>query len=51
MAQSLHLPLDLKLLLGLEFVHSENSPYLLDVIDPTVNGATRRYLGGLAVNF
>lgn len=51
MAQSLHLPLDLKLLLGLEFVHSENSPYLLDVIDPTINGATRRYLGGLAVNF
>ena len=50
-AQSLHLPLDLKLLLGLELVHSENSPYLLDVIDPTVNGATRRYLGGLAVNF
>jgi hypothetical protein len=51
MAQSLHLPLDLKLLLGLELVHSENSPYLLDVIDPTVAGATRRYLGGLAVNF
>jgi hypothetical protein len=50
-AQSLHLPLDLKLLLGLELVHSENSPYLLDVIDPTMNGATRRYLGGLAVNF
>jgi hypothetical protein len=51
MAQSLHLPLDLKLLLGLELVHSENSPYLLDVIDPTMNGNTRRYLGGLAVNF
>jgi hypothetical protein len=51
MAQSLHLPLDLKLLLGLELVHSENSPYLLDVIVPTMNGATRRYLGGLAVNF
>jgi hypothetical protein len=50
-AQSLHLPLDLKLLLGLELVHAENSPYLLDVIDPTMNGATRRYLGGLAVNF
>jgi hypothetical protein len=50
-AQPLHLPLDLKLLLGLELVHAENSPYLLDVIDPTVNGATRRYLGGLAVNF
>jgi hypothetical protein len=51
MSQSLHLPFDLKLLLGLEFVHAENSPYLLDAIDPTINGATRRYLGGLAVNF
>jgi len=51
MAQSLHLPLDLKLLLGIELVHAENSPYLLDVIDPTVNGATKRYMGGLAVNF
>ncbi|HEX3581811.1 MAG TPA: carboxypeptidase-like regulatory domain-containing protein [Thermoanaerobaculia bacterium] len=50
-AQSLHLPLDLKLLLGLELVHAENSPFLLDAMDPTLNGATRRYLGGLAVNF
>jgi hypothetical protein len=51
MAQSLHLPLDLKLLLGLELVHAENSPYLLDFMDPTMNGATKRYMGGLAVNF
>lgn len=48
-AQSLHLPLDLKLLLGLELAHAENSPYLLDTID--AGGASRRYVGGLAVNF
>jgi hypothetical protein len=51
MAQSLHLPLDLKLLLGVEVVRAENSPYLLDVIDPTSAGSTRRYMGGLALNF
>jgi hypothetical protein len=51
MAQSLHLPLDLKLLLGVEVVRAENSPYLLDVIDPANAGSTRRYLGGLALNF
>lgn len=51
MAQSLHLPLDLKLLLGVEVVRAENSPYLLDVIDPTSNGSSRRYMGGLALNF
>lgn len=49
MAQSLHLPVDLKLLLGLELAHAANSPLLLDTVDE--NGATRRYLGGLAVNF
>lgn len=51
MAQSLHLPLDLKVLLGLEIAHAENSPFLLDVVDDTANGVTRRYVGGLAVNF
>jgi hypothetical protein len=51
MAQSLHLPLDLKLLVGLELVRAENSPYLLDVYDPAMTGGTRRYLGGLALNF
>jgi len=50
MAQSLHLPLDLKILLGLELAHAENSPFLLDTFDPEGTVA-RRYIGGLAVNF
>ena len=50
MAQSLHLPLDLKILLGLELAHAENSPFLLDTYDPEGTVA-RRYIGGLAVNF
>lgn len=49
MAQSLHLPVDLKLLLGLELAHAENSPFLLDTLEP--QGATRKYIGGIAVNF
>lgn len=49
MAQSLHLPLDLKLLIGLELARAENSPFLLDTLDP--NGASKKYIGGLAVNF
>jgi hypothetical protein len=49
MSQSLRLPLDLKLLLGLELAHAQNSPFLLDVNEP--NGATKKYMGGLAVNF
>ncbi len=49
MAQSLHLPLDLKVLLGVEVARAENSPYLLDTLEP--NGASRKYVGGLAVNF
>lgn len=48
-AQDLHLPLDLKVLLGLEVVRAANSPFLLDTVDP--NGTTRKYIGGLAVNF
>jgi hypothetical protein len=48
-AQALHLPLDLKLLLGLEVGHTANSPFLLDALDPS--GASRKYVGGLAVNF
>lgn len=48
-AQSLHLPLDLKVLLGIELAHSENSRILLDALD--ADGNTRRYIGGLAVNF
>jgi hypothetical protein len=48
-AQSLHLPLDLKVLLGIELARSENSRILLDALD--ADGNTKRYIGGLAVNF
>ena len=47
MSQSLHLPVDLKVLLGVEIAHAENSPFLLDSFDP----ASKKYIGGLAVNF
>lgn len=49
MAQPLHLPLDLRVLLGLEVAHAENSPFLLDTLEPS--SASRKYIGGLAVNF
>jgi hypothetical protein len=49
MAQSLYLPVDIKLLLGLELAHAENSPYLIDVLGN--DGSSRKYIGGLAVNF
>ncbi len=49
MAQSLYLPVDIKLLLGLELANSENSPYLIDVLGD--DGGSRKYIGGLAVNF
>lgn len=49
LAQSLHLPLDLKVLLGVELARSENSRILLDALD--ADGNTRRFIGGLAVNF
>lgn len=49
MSQSLYLPLDIKLLLGLELAHAENSPYLIDVLGD--DGSSRKYIGGLAVNF
>jgi hypothetical protein len=49
MAQSLYLPVDIKLLLGLELAHAENSPYLIDVLGD--DGSSRKYIGGLAVNF
>jgi hypothetical protein len=48
-SQALHLPLDLKVLLGVEVAHAANSPFLLDTVDP--DGTTRKYIGGLAVNF
>ena len=48
-AQSLHLPLDLKVLLGIELARAENSRILLDSLE--ADGVTKRYLGGLSVNF
>jgi hypothetical protein len=49
MAQSLYLPVDLKLLLGLELARANNSPYLIDTLTP--EGTSKKYLGGLALNF
>jgi hypothetical protein len=49
MAQSLYLPVDIKLLLGLELARAENSPYLLDTL--AAEGRSRKYIGGLALNF
>lgn len=49
MAQSLYLPVDLKLLLGIELARAENSPYLIDTLTP--EGKSKKYLGGLALNF
>ncbi|HEX6158870.1 MAG TPA: carboxypeptidase-like regulatory domain-containing protein [Thermoanaerobaculia bacterium] len=49
MAQSLYLPIDIKLLLGLELARAENSPFLLDTL--TVDETSRKYIGGLALNF
>ena len=48
-AQSLYLPVDLKLLVGVELARSENSPYLVDTLTP--EGRSKKYLGGLALNF
>jgi len=49
MAQSLYLPIDIKLLLGLELARAENSPYLVDTL--TAEGKSKKYIGGLALNF
>ncbi len=49
MAQSLYLPIDMKLLFGVELTHAENSPFLLDTLLP--EETSRKYIGGLAVNF
>ncbi|MDP9191596.1 MAG: carboxypeptidase-like regulatory domain-containing protein [Acidobacteriota bacterium] len=49
MAQSLYLPVDIKLLLGLELGRAENSPYLMDALTP--EGQSKKYIGGLAFNF
>ena len=49
MAQSLYLPVDLKVLLGVELARAENSPYLVDTL--TAEGRSKKYIGGLALNF
>lgn len=49
MAQSLYLPIDIKLLLGLELARAEHSPYLMDALTP--EGRSKKYIGGLALNF
>ena len=48
-AQSLHFVLDFKLLAGVEVARALNSPILLDTLEP--DGVTRRYIGGVALNF
>ena len=49
MAQSLHLPLDVRVLLGLELARATNSALLVDSLSE--DGGSRKYIGGLAVNF
>jgi hypothetical protein len=49
MAQNLYLPIDMKLLLGVELARNENSPYLLDNF--VLDGTSKKYIGGLAFNF
>jgi carboxypeptidase family protein len=49
MSQSLYLPIDMKLLIGVEVVRAQNSPFLLDTLLP--EDTSRKYIGGLAVNF
>src|SRR5262249_8317133 len=48
-AQSLPLLLDFKLLAGVEVARALNSPILLDTLEP--DGVTRRYIGGVVLNF
>jgi hypothetical protein len=49
MAQSLHLPLDVRVLIGLELARATNSTLLADALSE--DGGSRKYIGGLAVNF
>jgi hypothetical protein len=48
-AQSLHLLVDFKVLMGVEMARAANSPILLDALQS--DGVTRKYIGGLALNF
>ena len=50
LAQSLYLPIDMNLLVGVELVRAQNSPYLLDTLIPEDAG-TKKYMAGLAINF
>ncbi len=49
LAQSLHLPFDLRLLMGMELARAANSPYLFDAM--STDGTSKKYIGGLAMNF
>ena len=49
MAQSLYLPIDIKVLIGLELARADNSPYLIDTLTP--EGTSKKYIGGLSLNF
>jgi hypothetical protein len=49
MAQSLYLPVDIKVLIGLELARAENSPFLLDSL--MLDETSKKYIGGLALNF
>jgi hypothetical protein len=49
MAQSLYLPVDIKVLLGVELARAANSPFLLDTL--TLEETSKKYIGGLALNF
>ena len=49
LAQSLHLPFDLRVLLGMEVARAANSPFIFDPLD--TYGRSRKYIGGLAMNF
>ena len=48
-AQSLHLPFDLRVLMGMEVAKNSNSPFLFDTLN--TDGTSKKYLGGLAMNF
>jgi len=47
--QSLHLPFDLRVLMGMEVARATNSPFLFDTLN--TDGTSKKYLGGLAMNF
>lgn len=49
LAQSLHLPFDLRLLMGMEVARTLNSPFLFDTLN--ADGTSKKYIGGLAMNF